>query len=144
MGIEKKLVEDWMTYNPITITPDTTLPVAHQLMKDNNVRRLPVLDGKSILGIVTLGDVRAAGPSESNSLSIYELRFLLSSTTVDTVMTTKLYCVKPEDTLDHAAQVMLGHKVGGLPVIDDDGLLAGIISESDIFKAVMEIFDQNQ
>ena len=64
-----RLVKDWMTANPITILPKTTLPDAHKLMKESKIRRLPVVDRGELIGIVTLGDVREAQPSNATTLS---------------------------------------------------------------------------
>jgi len=130
-------VADWMTPNPITVVPKTTLPDAHKLMKESKIRRLPVVDHGQLVGIVTLGDVREAQPSNATTLSIYELNYLLSKLTVDRIMTREPLTIAPGDTIRQAAQVMLEHKIGGLPVMDGDRLV-GIITESDIFRVLAQ------
>jgi CBS domain-containing protein len=131
------LVRDWMTVNPITVIPRTTLPEAHQLMKESNIRRLPVVDHGRLVGIVTLGDVREAQPSIATSLSIYELNYLLSKLTVDKIMTRNPVTISPEASIREAARLMLEHKIGGLPVMDGERLV-GIITESDIFRVLAQ------
>lgn len=130
-------VMDWMTPDPITITPETTLPKAHRLMMEHNIRRLPVVKNKKVVGIVTLGDVRGAEPSGATSLSIWEINYLISRLKIEEIMTPRPITVLEDATLGEAAQIMLEHKVSGLPVLDDDGQLVGIITESDIFRKVV-------
>lgn len=135
--MENKFVRDWMTPNPITIVPKTTLPDAHKLMKESNIRRLPVVDHGRLAGIVTLGDVREAQPSDATSLSIFELNYLLSKLTVDQIMTREPLTIAPEATIREAARLMLDHKIGGLPVMAQERLV-GIITESDIFRVLAQ------
>ena len=136
--MKKELVRNWMTQDVITVKPDTTLPEAHQIMMDEEIRRLPVVDENDILiGIVTLGDVRGAQPSPATSLSIWELNYLLSSLTVEKIMTPKPMTIASDATIGEAARTMLEHRLSGLPVVENDGKLAGIITESDIFSMVV-------
>lgn len=135
--MEQELVMDWMTSDPITITPETTLPKAHRLMMEHNIRRLPVVKNKTVVGIVTLGDVRGAEPSGATSLSIWEINYLVSRLKVEEIMTPRPLTVAMQATVGEAAQAMLEHKVSGLPVVDLDGQLVGIITESDIFRKVV-------
>jgi CBS domain-containing protein len=140
MGIKKRLVKDWMSSNPVTISPKTTVAHAHDLMTQHNFRHIPVVEDDSLVGIISLGDIRESGPSEVSSLSIYELNFLLANTEVKEVMSAKPYFIGAEEKLSAAARVMLDHKIAGLPVVSD-GKVIGILTESDIFQAVIEVFD---
>ena len=136
--MKKELVRNWMTQDVITVKPSTILPEAHQIMMDEEIRRLPVVDDKGILlGIITLGDVRGAQPSPATSLSIWELNYLLSSLTVDKIMTPKPMTISADATIGAAARTMLEHRISGLPVVDKEGRLMGIITESDIFSMVV-------
>lgn len=136
--MKKELVRNWMTQDVITVKLNTTLPEEHQIMMDEEIRRLPVVDDEGILiGIVTLGDVRGAQPSPATSLSIWELNYLLSSLNVEKIMTPQPMTIEPEATIGAAARTMLEHRVSGLPVVEADGKLAGIITESDIFSMVV-------
>lgn len=132
-----ELVKDWMTTDPITITPKTTLPEAHRLMLQHNIRRLPVMEKGTIVGIVTLGDVRGAEPSGATSLSIWEVNYLISKLRIEQIMTPRPFTISEEATLGEAAQMMLKYKVSGLPVVSKEGAVVGIITESDIFRMVV-------
>jgi len=135
------LVKDWMTPNPITAPPELTLPEALQLMKKHNIRRLPVVDGSRLVGIVTRGDLRGAQPSEATSLSIFELHYLVGRITLKQIMTPSPLTVPLTATIQDAARLMLQRKVAGLPVMDDDRLV-GIITESDIFRLVVSMWER--
>lgn len=135
--MQTELVKDWMTASPICATPLMPLPEAHQLMKEHNIRRLPVVERGQLVGIVTRGDVRGAAPSEATSLSIFELHYLVGRITLERLMTKDPVTVAPDLTIGAAAQLMLRHKISGLPVAQD-GKLVGIITESDIFRMVVK------
>lgn len=131
-------VRDWMSKEVVSIEPGQTLPEAHELMKRFKIRRLPVMDKGVLVGILTLGDLREAGPSDATSLSIFELNYLLARLTVDKIMTRDPLTVSPSTGLSEAAKLMLHHKIGGLPVVDA-GHLVAIITESDIFRAYVRL-----
>ena len=133
-------VHDWMTPNPITVDLKTTLPEAHKIMKDRRIRRLPVLDRGRLVGIVTLGDVREAEPSDATTLSIFELHYLLAKLTIGEIMTREPITISANATIREAAKMMLQHKIGGLPVTEN-GNLIGIITESDIFRVLAQETD---
>jgi len=130
-------VQDWMTPNPITIEPDTVLGQANRLMKEHKIRRLPVVDHGKLVGIVTLGDLREASPSDATALSIFEIHYLLAKLTISDIMTRNPITVSPDTTIYDAAQLMLEHKIGGLPVVQE-GKVVGVITESDIFRMVVQ------
>ncbi|MCS7088773.1 MAG: CBS domain-containing protein [Thermoflexales bacterium] len=129
-------VRDWMTTNPVTITPQTSLAEAHRLMKQKRVRRLPVLENGKLVGIVALSDVLEAEPSSATTLSIYEINYLLAEMKVEKIMKRNVITVTPDTPIREAANLMLTHKIGGLPVVED-GKLVGIITESDIFRMIV-------
>lgn len=134
-----QLVRDWMTPHPITIDPKTVLPDAHRLMQDSHIRRVPVVENGKLVGIVTLGDIREAEPSQATTLSIYELHYLLSKLTVERIMTRNPLIIAPNATIREAARLMLERKIGGLPVVEPEtGKLVGIITESDIFRILAQ------
>jgi acetoin utilization protein AcuB len=133
-----ELVKNWMTHDVITITPETTLPEAHKLMTDYRIRRLPVMKDGRLVGIVTRGDIRGAEASDATSLSVWELNYLLSKLKIKEIMTHHPIVISQEATIDEAAQVMLENKISGLPVVDYHGELVGIITESDIFRIVVQ------
>ena len=135
---ENVLVRAWMTSPAITISPHTLLNNAHQLMKDNDIRRLPVVDNDQLVGIITIGDVREASPSDATTLSIWELNYLWSQLTVEKVMTRLVITVRPEDSVIEAAELMLEHKIAGLPVVDATGNLVGMLTASDVFRMLVK------
>ena len=141
--MKKNYVRDWMTPNPITVTPKTTLPEAHKLMKECHIRRLPVLDHNRLVGIVTLGDLREAEPSHATTLSIYELNYLLAKLSINEIMTREPITIPPDASPREAAKTMLEHKIGGLPVVDS-GKVIGIITESDIFRVLVQESDDEK
>jgi acetoin utilization protein AcuB len=128
-----------MSKNPITITEDTPINRALKSMRDEKVRRLPVLNKKGeLVGIVSEKDLLYASPSPATSLSIHEIHYLVSKITVDEVMTRDVFTVSEYTPLEEAARIMADNKIGGLPVVRD-GRLVGIITESDLFKIFTEI-----
>ncbi len=133
------LVHERMSKNPITITEDTPINRALKSMRDEKVRRLPVLNKKGeLVGIVSERDLLYASPSPATSLSIHEIHYLVSKITVDEVMTRDVFTVSEYTPLEEAACIMADNKIGGLPVVRD-GRLVGIITESDLFKIFTEI-----
>jgi acetoin utilization protein AcuB len=100
-----------------------------------------VLKNKRLVGIITRGDIRGAEASGATSLNIWELNYILAKLDVGKIMTPQPITISPEATLAEAAQVMLKHKISGLPVVDKQGNLVGIITESDIFRLVVRVWD---
>jgi acetoin utilization protein AcuB len=128
-----------MSSDPVTISAEAPITEALRVMRENQVRRLPVLDleGK-MQGIVSEKDLLYASPSPATSLSIYEMHYLLSQLQVSELMTTDVISVTPDTPLEEAAIIMTDNKIGGLPVLED-GELVGIITETDIFKVFLEL-----
>ena len=138
------LVQDWMTKKVITVDVRTPLPDAHKLMRTNKIRRLPVMDHDRLMGIITRSDIREASPSDATTLSVWELTYLLSKLEVRQIMTRDHIMIAPAATIKEAATLMGGHKIGGLPVVDETGQLVGIITESDIFRVLIAWFDEQE
>ncbi len=133
------LVRERMTTTPVTISPETSVSDALRLMRERKVRRLPVLDARGqLVGIVSDKDLLYASPSPATSLSIWEIHELLYKLTVDKVMTRKVITVTEDTPLEEAARIMADSKIGGLPVMRDK-TLAGIITETDLFKAFLAL-----
>jgi acetoin utilization protein AcuB len=128
-----------MTKDPVVIRDDTPIDEAMKIMRDNKVRRLPVLNHKgALVGIVSEKDLLYASPSPATSLSIYELHYLMSKITVADVMITEVITVTEDTPLEEAARIMADNKIGGLPVMSN-GELVGIITETDLFKIFLEL-----
>ena len=133
------LVRERMSSQPVTITTETTMTDALRVMRENQVRRLPVLDESGrLVGIVSEKDLLYASPSPATSLSIYEMHYMLTQLRVTELMTSDVITVGPDVPLEEAARIMADNKIGGLPVVED-GDLVGIITETDIFKVFLEL-----
>lgn len=133
------LVRDRMTPDPVTITTKNTVADAFVLLRENKIRRLPVVDRGKLVGIMTDRDLREVSPSPATSLSIFEINYLLSKMTIDkAIKKQKLITVGPDAYLEEAALLMRQHNIGALPVVEKDKLV-GIITESGIFDAFIEI-----
>jgi len=133
------LVKDWMSKDPITINDDTSMMKAIHLMKQNRFRRLPVLQEGRLVGIVSDRDLKEASPSKATTLDVHELYYLLSELQVKDIMSRDPITVAPDDTVEHAAQLMLENTISGLPVTDEKGAVVGILTQSDVFRAFMHI-----
>lgn len=132
------LVKDYMSSTVISVSSDTPITQAHQIMKKNNIRRLPVIDNDNLEGMVTIGDVREASPSGATSLSIWELNYLWSQIKVANIMTKDVLTVRATDPIISAAKLMYDNKVSGLPVLNEVGKVIGMITESDVFRMIIK------
>lgn len=139
-----ELVRDWMTRDVIAISPETTVLEAGQLMIERTIRRLPVVEDGRLTGIVSYSDVRSAKASSNGGMDIWELSYRLSRLTVGEIMTPNPVTISPDETIGAAAQLLLKYMIGGLPVLDQDGRLVGIITESDIFRLVVRDWMNSQ
>ena len=129
-----------MTKNPVTVTPDVSVPEAQAIMRREKIRRLPVLDKQGkLVGIVTSLDLIHASPSPATSLDMYELHYLLSKLKVEAVMTKNVITVTEDLPIEEAARIMADNNISGLPVVRNN-ILVGIITESDLFKLFIELF----
>jgi CBS domain-containing protein len=128
-------VQDWMSENPIVVKPDATLADAYALMMEHEVRRLPVVE-HDLVGVVTYSDIlrNVQGPLDEADTAT---GLLLSERKVRDVMTYDPVTINPSATIQEAAERMLEFQVSGLPVVRN-GKVIGIITESDIFRLVVE------
>jgi len=134
------LVQEWMTKDVFHIGPDTSMMKASRLMKDKNIRRLPVLDdNQRVIGIISDRDIKEASPSKATTLDMHELYYLLSELKVKDIMTKNPHCAREKDSVEGVALILMEKGFGGMPVVDDDNKLVGIITESDIFKVLTSI-----
>lgn len=130
----------WMTENPITVGRHTSIFDAQEIMRNRGIKHLPVLHGRRVVGIVSKSDLLKASPSGATTLSVHELNYLLSKMKVGEIMTKHPFNVTPDTPIEIAAVNMRKYKVASLPVVDPEtGSLVGIITESDIFEALIEI-----
>ena len=138
-------VQDYMASPVITIPSDTGVQEALVLMKEHKFRRLPILNSRGkLVGIVTERDLLHVAASPATSLSIWELNYLLAKMKVDEVMTKNVVVIRPTSSADEAARLLLKHKIGGIPVVDEKNNVIGVITESDIFRAFIERNDERE
>lgn len=130
-------VSERMSHPVISITPDTPIHDAEVLFKKEHISRAPVMQNGKLLGIVSECDLLNASPSSVTTLSVWELNYLLSKVTVKQVMTKKVKTIDVNTPIEEAARIMADTKIGGLPVTRD-GVVVGIITETDLFKAFLE------
>ncbi|HUO63185.1 MAG TPA: CBS domain-containing protein [Terriglobales bacterium] len=127
-------VRELMTGAPITVSPETGIFEARQTMLKERIRHLLVTEGGRLVGIVTDRDIRLNLPSQATSLSVWEVNHLLARLTVSQVMTKSVIITGPDQEARAAAQLMLEHKIGALPVLDGEHLI-GILTETDLLRA---------
>jgi len=128
------LIKDWMATTILTVDANTSVMRAGRTMKDNNIRRLPVVAKGKLAGIMTDRDLKEAAPSSTTEIDLHEMYYLLSEMKVQDVMTVDPICLKQYDTLEKAAVVMLNKKISGLLITDDEENLVGLLSESDVLR----------
>lgn len=138
-GNAKMKVRKRMTANPITASPKTSYNEAMRMMEKNNVGHLPIVNksGK-LVGIVTRSDMLKAEPSPVSTLSVYEIASLLEKVTMSQIMSSPVYAVEDNCSISNAANFMLEHEIGCLPVTRDDEVV-GIITDTDIFRTFVEV-----
>ncbi len=133
------LVGDRMSHPVVTIPPDMPVVDALNLMRVEHIRRTPVVDEKGkLVGIVSDKDLLNASPSAATTLSVWEINYLLSKITVKDVMTKDVVTITEDTPIEEAARIMADNKIGGLPVVRD-GKVVGIITETDLFKILLEM-----
>jgi acetoin utilization protein AcuB len=132
------LVGERMKTPVITVRPDMSLIDALNLMKQEHIRRTPVVKDGKLVGIVSEKDLLNASPSPATSLSIYEMNYLLSKLQIKDVMTKDVLTVTEDTPIEEAARVMADNKIGSMPVMRDDRIV-GMITETDLFKMLLEL-----
>ena len=132
------LVKDRMTSNPTTITTNTSLKEALELIRSQSFRHLPVVDEEGkLVGITTEKSLVYASPTSATSLSVFEVDYILSRTKVGQIIQGEVITVGSELPIEEAARLMVDHRIGCLPVVEGEALV-GIISDTDIFRAFVE------
>jgi len=133
------LVKNWMSKKVITVGPDESMQDAIYILQEQNIKILPVMDKQKIVGIITDRDLKKASPSDATTLDMHELLFLISKIKVRDLMKKQVYIVNPDDTVEEAAAVLLEKKISGVPVVDENNRLLGIITRSDIFRVLISL-----
>ncbi|MBW1649344.1 MAG: CBS domain-containing protein [Deltaproteobacteria bacterium] len=133
------IVKYWMNREIITADINASMQDAINLLKENNIRRLPIMKKGSLVGIVTDKDLLKASASDANGLDIHEILYLMSRIKIKDIMTKYPIVVPFDYTVQEAAEILLEKKISGLPVVDHNKKLIGIITQSDIFKVLISI-----
>ncbi len=131
------LIRDWMSRPVLTIDHDASLGDALSLFQTRVISLLPVMDKDEIIGIVTDGDIKKAGPSDATTLDRFEMISLLDSIKIHSVMSAPAIAIQSDHTVDEAADIMLAKGISGMPVTDNQEKLEGVITKSDIFRCLV-------
>lgn len=136
-------VKDRMTKNPYTIQASAGIVELMGLMREKNLKKVPVLDGDKVVGMITTGDIEKVSPTKATSLSVFEINYLLTKIQVKDAMTRNFIAVSPNDLIENAAVEMRANRINAVPVIED-GKLVGIMTESDLFDALIDVLGARQ
>ncbi|OAT81726.1 CBS and ACT domain-containing protein [Desulfotomaculum copahuensis] len=132
-------VREHMSTSPININPATPILEALNMMKKQKIRHLPVVEKGRLAGLVTERTLLTVSPSPATTLSVFEINYLMSKMVVKEVMIKQPIVIAPTASIEEAALIMREHKVGCLPVVEN-GQLVGIITQTDVFEAMIKIF----
>jgi acetoin utilization protein AcuB len=134
------LVRERMSHPVIFIHPETSMQEALDIMRREHIHRLPVVNKQGLLvGIITEADLDKASPSEATSLSVWEIRELVSKVRVEKIMTRDVVTINDDTPIEEAARIMADGNFSGLPVMRESKLV-GLITETDLFKIFIELF----
>jgi len=133
------IVSNWMSKNVITVDVDDSMHDAMKRMKEKNIRMLPVLKKGKLVGVVTDRDIKRASASDATTLDVHELLYLVSKIKVQNIMTKNPITVPQNFTVEETAEVLLKHKISGVPVVDQNGQLVGIITQTDLFRVLISL-----
>lgn len=133
------LVRDWMSTKLITVDAGNSMLHATKLLKQHGIRMLPVMKDDRLVGVVTDRDLKRASASDATTLEVHELLYLLSDITVGDIMTKEPVTVPYDFTVEEAAEVLLKNKISGTPVVDRANRVVGVITQTDLFRAIISL-----
>jgi acetoin utilization protein AcuB len=133
------LVSNWMSKNVVTADIDDSLQDAVKRMKQHDIRMLPVMKKGKLVGVVTDRDLKRASPSDATTLDVHELLYLVSKIQIEDIMTEHPITVPPDYTVEETAELLLENKISGAPVVDREGTVVGIITQSDLFRVLISL-----
>lgn len=136
-------VKNYMTSTVVTVSEDLKVLEALDIMKEHDFHRLPVIRNEKMVGLITEEIIQENSPSTATSLSIHEMNYLLTKTTVGDIMRKQVITIKAEDLLETAAALMLENNVGVLPVVENKDNVIGIITDKDLFRAFIDVMGYN-
>lgn len=133
------LVKNWMSKPVITTDVDDSMEKTIKLLKKHNIKMLPVLEKSKLVGILTDRDLKRASASDATTLDIHELLYLLSKIRVKNIMTKDPITVPSDYTVEETADVLLKNKISGVPVVDHNKKVVGVITQTDLFKVLISL-----
>lgn len=133
------LVKNWMNKPAITIDKQNSMQEAMNLMKTHRITLLPVMDKNRLVGVLTDRDLKKASASDATTLEMHELLYLLSTIKVKDIMSSNPISVPPDFTIEETAELLMANKISGVPVVDDHGNVAGVITHTDLFKVIISL-----
>ena len=133
------LVRHYMSRNVVTIDADDSMQHAISLMKEHNIRMLPVMKNGELVGIVSDGDLKRASASDATTLDVHEILYLISKIKIKDIMTKSPITVHPDCTTEETAQILMEKKISGVPVLDSADEIVGIITKEDLFKLLISM-----
>jgi len=156
----KKRVGDIMTTEVITVSRDTTVNQIARLMSDNHIGGVPVVDNDKVVGVVTEVDliVRNTRFEMPAFFTILDMIFYLETpghykqrlkhilgTKAEEIMSEPAETILPQDTIEELAKVMEGRRMNPIPVVDENDVLVGIVSRSDVVQLMaQELLDEDE
>src|SRR4029078_7347724 len=136
-------VGEIMSRPVISVSPDAPINEVLAMFKKEHIRRAPVIKNGKLIGILSERDLLNASPSPATTISMWEMNYLISKVTVKQVMTKKVITVEKDTPIEEAARIMADKKIGGVPVVNAEKVV-GIITETDLFKAFLELMGARQ
>ena len=133
------LVKNWMSKNVVVIDVNDSMQDAMHLLKEHQIRMLPVMKQNRLVGIVTDRDLKKASASDATTLEIHELLYLLTKIKAKDIMTKDPITVPPDYTVEETARVLLENKISGAPVVDQKGNVIGTITQTDLFRVLISL-----
>lgn len=130
-------VRDFMLVSLVTVSMDSSVAEALEIMETRKIRQLPVVSGSKLVGMVTEKQILKVSPSPASSLDVFETRYFLEKLKVSEIMSGFPLALTPDTTIEEAAVYLREHKLGSVPVLDGDQLV-GIISITNIFDAMVK------
>lgn len=137
-------VKDLMTPHPVTITPESSITSAERVMKEHNIRHLPVVSpGGALIGLITRTTLEQVLPSKLTTLSVYELHYQLDKINVRQAMLRQVATVGEDVPIEQAARIMWEKKIGCLPVLRGN-ILVGIVTDNDLMRTMFDLLGARQ
>lgn len=133
------LVKNWMSRNVFTITPEDSMQDAVYLMREHKVRTLPVVKNDKVVGIVSETDIKRASASDATGLDVHEILYLISKIKIKDIMTKNPITVHEDLTVEETAEILMKEKISGVPVLDNEGKILGIITRDDLFNVLISL-----